>query len=137
MNQIEKLDKILTILANIKSDDIFQEKDGYIMKDFCEKIKIELDDNEEKILEARLISDGYIRYPHDSFRIINITSKGIDFINTGGYKKLNEDNIKKQNRESIELQLMNSNLTTNKWMKRGVILSLILSIIAIIISIIK
>ncbi len=139
MNQLEKLDKILIGLASAKMDTepIEQQNSGHKMKDICNILEIPIEKGEDQILEGILLSDGYIEHAEQVFKIlIKITCKGIDFINKGGYEKLEEEVFRNQMKDELEMKLIKSNLITNKWSKYGVIASIIFSIIALIISII-
>ena len=141
MTQNEKLDKILFGLktAKLKTDVFEQTSSGYMMSYVCKDIlNLPLENGEEKILEGILLANEHIEYINPEAKIIvNISSKGIDFINKGGYKQLEKDNIIKQKKEELEMKLINSNITINKWSKYGISISILISIIALAVSIIS
>lgn len=141
MTQNEKLDMILLGLtsAKLNTDVIEQPGSGYIMNSLCiEVLNIPLENGEEKILEGILLADGYIEYIRPDIKLlVNITSKGLDFINKGGYKQLENDRIIKEKKEELEMKLINSSLTINRWTKFGIAASILISMIALAFSIIS
>ncbi len=141
MTQNEKLDMILFGLTSAKLNaDVFEQPgSGYMMNYLCKEIlNIPLENGEEKILEGILLANEHIEYTHPEAKIIvNISSKGLDFINKGGYQQLEKDNIIKQKKEELEMKLIDSSITINKWTKYGISISILISIIALAVSIIS
>jgi hypothetical protein len=139
MTQNEKLDKILKGLAGytFENETTCRSNFGHFIKDICDILKIELEKGEEILLQGKLLIDGYIEYTNPEVELlIRISNKGLDFISTGGYKKIEEEELLKHEKEELEKKLLKSNITTNKWTRIGIVVTILVSAIALIISVI-
>jgi len=140
MKKTEKLDIILNTLyeVNINSSNADQYNKGYIIKSICETMNVNLKEGEDKILENILISDGNVEYLHDVLKMaVRITSNGINFINSGGYQQLELDNLQLQKKDNLEFKLLRSNILTNRWAIFGIATSILISLIALIVALLK
>lgn len=138
MTQAEKLDKILQYLAkslHSHSNETIPFS-GYKIIDLCLSLKIPIGADEHNKLENILILDGYIKYVGlIQNHIITITNDGLRFINTNSYKQIAERNQFKRTKDKAELELLKSNIKTNKWSKIVSVISIIIAIISLFVSI--
>ena len=106
MTQIEKLDRILLALAYHKRECTDLNPTGYTMMNLCEIIKIEVSEGEAKILEDKLYRAEYIEYLNEKVKMVFcISSKGYDFIESGGYENLEKKSDIEKKKEEIEYEL--------------------------------
>lgn len=91
MTHNQKLDKILMgLLSRMPNRLINGSDDKRLTFDFLCNALFEEEHEvwETKFLEKRLIEDGYVSFvKYDSLKLPDITSRGISFIQNGGYQK--------------------------------------------------
>ena len=134
----EKLDAVLTGLAssNMKYKEFQQPHTGWFMKDVCQELQLPLAQGEEKMIQGILLTDGYIEYAHPPFLIINISSRGYDFVSKGGYKQQEVEEKYRREREALEIREKESTISMNMWNKFGIAVSILISIISLGIAIV-
>jgi len=120
----EVLDSILDKLSKVKlSASPFDGQTGHYINNVCEAVGIFVTLEEEELFKNILINDGFLEYVKN-MPIINITPKGIDFINKGGYAH------KKNLEEEAKLEAIRD----KKFNRRETIITRYVSITAVIIS---
>ncbi len=130
-----KLDGILFFLANEEIGNENLKPDfGFRIKDICEWFNIDINDGDDRVIQAKLLTDGFIKAPVASQpNMIRITDKGLDFTNEKGYAGLSIEQDERNYKEFLEQRVQFSTIRTNKW----VIMSVIISIVALIVAVIK
>ncbi len=84
-----------------------------------------IEDWEKQFLQNRLMSDGFLSFDIvKGISIPNITQKGIEFVQKGGYRKLQE---KEKLFEEVQISTIKSN-NRSKWALIVAILSLIITL---------
>lgn len=85
-----------------------------------------VEDWEKQFLQNRLVSDGYLSFDNfDGVILPNITQKGIEFLQKGGYKKILE---REKLNEEVQISTIKSN-NRSKWALIIAAISLILTIL--------
>ena len=101
---------------------------GFRIKDICEWYNIHIADGDDRVIQAKLLTDGFIKIPVSSQPDkIRITDKGLNFINDKGYAGLSVEQDEKNYKEFLEQRVRFSTIRTNKW----VIVSVVISIVAL------
>lgn len=138
-----RLDHILYFLAGeVLYSDAINPSRGWSVKDICDIFDIEIRTGDEKALQAKLITDEYVEVIDPTHpEIIRITDKGLAFIDEKGYTGIavekDDEQKKREYNEAIEREVHLSTLRANRWNLWMSVISLIISVSALIISLFK
>lgn len=138
-----RLDNILYFLAgDVLYRETVDSSKGWTIKDICDVWNLRIMPGDERTLKATLIADGYIEVVDPVHpEIIHITNKGLAFIDEKGYTGLaiekHDERKKREYNEAIEQAVHLSTLRANSWNLWISVISLIISVSALIISLFK
>lgn len=129
MTHVEKLDKILIgLMTRVKHRMSSNSDDSRLTFDFLCDVLLKdegVENWEKQFLQNRLMSDGYLSFDAmNGVSLPSITQKGIEFVQKGGYRKLQE---KEKLFEEVQISTIKSN-NRSKWALIVAILSLIITL---------